>query len=198
MDWEAKASAKRASLANLIPPEWKIEASQIPPSSALRDFAVFICGFLDPQELMITNAPASKILVNVRSRQWTAVDVTLAFCHRAAVAHQLVIYRSYRDGIRIPSLTPHIRRTASPRSVSRARRNAQGRWTTIFSVLVRSSDLYTVYPSVSRTDSIFKDSTALAATSAGLATRRMQTPRAFWSRIYDAWEPSSLSRQMSP
>lgn len=90
MSWQTIASAKKASLLNLIPPGWRLDPSNIPPTARLRDFGDYICRFLNPQELAITNACSSVILACLRSGEWKAVDVTRAFCHRAAIAHQLV------------------------------------------------------------------------------------------------------------
>jgi amidase len=90
MSWQSIASAKNASLIDLIPPRWRINLSDVPPASRLRDFGDYICRFLNPQELEITNASSNAILAHIRSGEWGAADVTRAFCHRAAVAHQLV------------------------------------------------------------------------------------------------------------
>ena len=90
MSWQSIASAKRAALIEAIPFHWRIETSDIPSTSRLRDFGEYICRFLNPRELEITRAPSKTILVNLRSGEWGAADVTRAFCHRAAIAHQLV------------------------------------------------------------------------------------------------------------
>lgn len=93
MTWQSDAQGKRTSLIELIPPKWRIPSSDIPSVTRLRDFGEYICRFLDRRELEITNAPSSRILANIRSGEWTSVDVTRAFCHRASVAHQLVSSR---------------------------------------------------------------------------------------------------------
>ena len=90
MTWQSIVAAKRASLFSLIPPSWRLDASDIPSTSRLRDFGDYICRFLNPRELEITNACSTVILARIRSGEWGAVDVTEAFCHRAAIAHQLV------------------------------------------------------------------------------------------------------------
>lgn len=46
-------------------------------------------GHLSEQELEITEANVGKILKNIGSRAWTALEVTSAFCHRASIAQQL-------------------------------------------------------------------------------------------------------------
>lgn len=93
MSWQSKAQGKRASLIELIPPKWRIATSDIPSVARLRDFGEYVCRFLDRRELEITNAPSSRILTNIRSGEWTSVDITRAFCHRASIAHQLVSSR---------------------------------------------------------------------------------------------------------
>jgi len=46
--------------------------------------------FLSPRELLITEKNACYLLGKLRLGQWTAQEVVHAFCHRAALAHQLV------------------------------------------------------------------------------------------------------------
>ena len=90
MDWQSIAQAKKATLLSLIPVRWRLKPSNIPSVTALRDVSEYICRFLTPQELAITNSTSNKILANARSGEWSAVEITRAFCHRAAIAHQLV------------------------------------------------------------------------------------------------------------
>ena len=95
MEWETVAKAKKASLFNLIPQPWQLRPSEIPSIANLRHVTSYICRFLDPHELEITNSSSIKILENIRSLEWSALDVTRAFCHRAALAHQLVNSSSF-------------------------------------------------------------------------------------------------------
>lgn len=46
--------------------------------------------FLSTQEFEITESDAETIVKNTTGGVWSCVDVCKAFCHRAAVAHQLV------------------------------------------------------------------------------------------------------------
>lgn len=89
-NWESLASAKRASLLSLIPSKWRLDLKEVPSTSKLRDFTAYVPRFLDPRELQITNASSDAILANIRAAEWSAVEVTRAFCHCAAIAHQLV------------------------------------------------------------------------------------------------------------
>jgi len=88
-DWKKIAAEKRDSVLALIPEEWRIPA---PPSAEeQRDVTgKFIQQYLDPKEIEITETEATTIVEKTSSGQWTAVEVTKAFCHRAAIAHQLV------------------------------------------------------------------------------------------------------------
>lgn len=90
MGWETLAEAKQASLLELIPTQWRLNPSQVPPITSLRDVTDFVCRFLHPHEVEITNSSVNTILENIRSSEWSSLDVTRAFCHRAALAHQLV------------------------------------------------------------------------------------------------------------
>ncbi|OJJ45432.1 hypothetical protein ASPZODRAFT_134091, partial [Penicilliopsis zonata CBS 506.65] len=89
MDWKAAAEAKRLSVLNAIPKKWQIQA--IPPVSEQRDVTgSYIHQFLTAHEIEITETDAAGIVEQTISRKWSAVEVTEAFCHRAALAHQLV------------------------------------------------------------------------------------------------------------
>jgi len=88
-DWRQIASEKRDSVLALIPEEWRIPA---PPSAEeQRDVTgKYIQQYLDPKEIEITETEATAIVEKTSSGQWTTVEVTKAFCHRSAIAHQLV------------------------------------------------------------------------------------------------------------
>ncbi|PSK46489.1 hypothetical protein B9Z65_5457 [Elsinoe australis] len=88
--WEEIAASKRQQLADSIPQEWRIPASQMPPESQLNvlDWPS-TSGFFTPQELEITELTASQLLGQLRSGHKTSEEVTRAFCKRAAVAQQL-------------------------------------------------------------------------------------------------------------
>jgi amidase len=88
--WEITARAKKASIDQLIPKEWTLKLSVIPPVGTLRDVTDYMRRFLTPRELEITDGQASFILEKISQGQWSSLDVTRAFCHRAAIAHQFV------------------------------------------------------------------------------------------------------------
>ncbi|THY36221.1 amidase [Aureobasidium pullulans] len=88
-DWRQIATQKRDSVLALIPEEWRIPA---PPSvDGQRDVTgKFIQQYLNTQEIEITETDAVGIVEKTSNGTWTAVEVTKAFCHRSAIAHQLV------------------------------------------------------------------------------------------------------------
>ena len=86
--WEGIATAKRDSVNALIPAEWQI--SDPPAPEAKVDVTgQYVEKFLTKEEIAITETDAAGIARKTTSDEWKAVDVTKAFCHRAALVHQL-------------------------------------------------------------------------------------------------------------
>lgn len=86
-NWEQIAADKRARILSNIPAEWKIQSP--PTGDSFFDFPEK-SGILSPKELEITNASATDLVPKLAKGELTSVEVTLAFCKRAAIAHQLV------------------------------------------------------------------------------------------------------------
>lgn len=90
-DWQEIAKEKAAQVLSLIPEEWRISSKDIPSAEEQRDITGdFVRKYLTKKEVEITESDAVAIVEKTTSAQWTAVEVAKAFCHRAAVAHQLV------------------------------------------------------------------------------------------------------------
>lgn len=88
-DWKQKGKDKAESITNLIPKEWRLE--KIPSVEEQRDVTgPYIQQFLSKQEIAITETDAVGIVKQTTAGAWSAVEVAKAFCHRAAIAHQLV------------------------------------------------------------------------------------------------------------
>lgn len=85
------AKHARAHLDGKIPNDWRIEINSR-PSGCRNVFPVFgSAKILSTRELEITSAEdATYILKHIHEGSWSAEEVTIAFCKRAAVAHQLV------------------------------------------------------------------------------------------------------------
>jgi amidase len=86
--WAKVARERRQSIASKIPGEWVLQASQttIHPLASDATFGAI----LTKQEADITRLSAIDLVDAIRTRRYTSVSVTLAFCKRAAIAHQLV------------------------------------------------------------------------------------------------------------
>jgi amidase len=81
----------QAELRAKIPSAWVLQESILSakPRNVLPLFGT--CGVLNARELEITeSSDAVEIIEKLRSKEWSAVEVTTAFCKRAAVAQQLV------------------------------------------------------------------------------------------------------------
>ncbi|KAF8246482.1 amidase signature enzyme [Wilcoxina mikolae CBS 423.85] len=87
--WEEIGRQKRQERDSKIPDQWRlqnIDKSRTDVISVPRE-----CGLLTDRELDITENYDAKGIVDAIARQrWTAEEVTIAFCKRAAIAQQLV------------------------------------------------------------------------------------------------------------
>lgn len=93
--WKAKGKKKAGSVNSLIPLEWRIPGGA-PSIKDQRDVrGPYIHQFLSPKEIEITETDAVEIVNKTSAGTWTAVEVITAFCHRAALAHQLVYRPSF-------------------------------------------------------------------------------------------------------
>lgn len=82
------ATQKRQSIIDLIPAEWRI--SDPPSLEDQPDVTTYFQQFLTAQEDEITNLSADQLAHAVASGTYSAETVTRAFCHRAALAHQVL------------------------------------------------------------------------------------------------------------
>ncbi len=88
-DWQTLAREKRDSVNALIPKAWLL--SSIPSAAEQRDVTgKYIQQFLTEREVEITETDAVGIVKHTTTGAWKAKEVAEAFCHRAALAHQLV------------------------------------------------------------------------------------------------------------
>lgn len=104
--WQARADEKRSQCQNLIPESWilpsTVTESLAQPLEKSRNNLIELdvprrSGILTPKELDITEAyDVQRLLKALASGALTALEVTLAFCKRAAIAQQLVSQASRR------------------------------------------------------------------------------------------------------
>ena len=87
-DWQSLAQQKREAILSAIPKKWHLPKSTL-DNAPVNITGLYIHQFLTPFETEITESHAPAILSKTTTGQWTAVSVTEAFSHRAAIAHQL-------------------------------------------------------------------------------------------------------------
>ena len=86
--WQDLAKQKRDAILAAIPSEWRLD--KVPAIEEQVDVTEYVEQYLSEEEIQITQSSADAIAKNVAEGKWTAEVVTRAFCHRAALAHQLV------------------------------------------------------------------------------------------------------------
>ncbi|KAF9693861.1 hypothetical protein EKO04_008108 [Ascochyta lentis] len=85
-NWEQLAADKRSRIANAIPSEWLIR--DLPKDGNGFSFPKE-SGLLSAQEIKLTESSATDLVAQLAEGKLKSVDVTLAFCKRAALAQQL-------------------------------------------------------------------------------------------------------------
>ncbi|KAJ5604670.1 glutamyl-tRNA amidotransferase-like protein subunit A [Penicillium lagena] len=84
--WQQIGVARRAQISRKIPDAWKLPEYLLTKKNFLE--LPKICGILSKSELEITEKRAVDIVSLVQTGLLTSVEVTIAFCKRAAIAHQ--------------------------------------------------------------------------------------------------------------
>jgi amidase len=88
--WWDIAQEKRQAVNSLLPEKWKT-TKPIPPVAELPDVTDYAASFPSETEREITaQYTASELVGKLARREYTAVQVIEAFCHRATIAHELV------------------------------------------------------------------------------------------------------------
>lgn len=85
-DWKEVAAAKNQRINDSIPKEWRIDTSSL-PDNVMEIPAT--SGILSKTELDITNSSATDLVAKLAAGNLKAVNVTTAFCKRAAISHQV-------------------------------------------------------------------------------------------------------------
>ncbi|GAA5849648.1 hypothetical protein JCM8547_000520 [Rhodosporidiobolus lusitaniae] len=90
-NWREKAAAKGAARVGLIPPEWRLPAEVSGDDTMLSVMDVpRTCGIFSERELEITEEDdVGELARSIAEKRYSAVEVTVAYSKRAAVAHQL-------------------------------------------------------------------------------------------------------------
>ncbi|OKL63993.1 hypothetical protein UA08_00127 [Talaromyces atroroseus] len=88
-NYKILAAAKRAQQQDKIPETWRIPAESFQDATNVMDIPL-TCGILDQTEVKITSDyDATALLEQLKARVWSTEQVIVAFCKRAAIAHQL-------------------------------------------------------------------------------------------------------------
>jgi len=95
-DWQSIATSTQLSILDSIPPQWRLSPKD--KNLSVKDVRAIpkACGLLTPKQLEITETTATTLLEQLRSRALSSVEITEAFCARAAIAHQLVCLQAAR------------------------------------------------------------------------------------------------------
>ncbi|KAL8942631.1 MAG: hypothetical protein Q9216_001544 [Gyalolechia sp. 2 TL-2023] len=118
--WETVRDRKLEEQRSRIPQEWLIPADKLPSEKDLNVVHIpQTCGVLSPREIHITQTyNARNLAVSIRNKKYTAVEVTIAFCKRAAISNQLLstlteaLFASALS--RASFLDDHLARTGTP------------------------------------------------------------------------------------
>jgi amidase len=85
--WQDIAAKKQKEIFDAIPSAWLVDKHLLHGHNFM-DLPKKCPSIMSKEELFITEQRAVDILSRIHSRKWTSYQVTLAFCKRAALAHQ--------------------------------------------------------------------------------------------------------------
>ncbi|KAF7903925.1 hypothetical protein EAF00_001259 [Botryotinia globosa] len=114
--WQAIATRRQREIFSSIPSEWILPADLLKSKRPLD--LVKTCGLLNEREIKIVYSTAVDLLEKMRTREYTAVEVTTAFCKASAVAHQAtncLAWTMYPSALsHAAKLDAHMTQTGSP------------------------------------------------------------------------------------
>ncbi|KAJ9503789.1 hypothetical protein H2202_000928 [Exophiala xenobiotica] len=104
-EWKAIAERTQNALNAKIPQEWRLPRHLLETTEKDVTWVPASSGILSEKELAITLCDATEIIQKVHAGTWSAEEVCLAFCKRAAVAQQLVRILDHSSPREIDELT---------------------------------------------------------------------------------------------
>jgi hypothetical protein len=185
--WEERARAKREAILAAIPAEWRIDNPRVEDQVDVT--GKYIQQFLNVKEIEITETTAVGIVRRIAKGEWKSEEVVRAFCHRAALAHQLVSHGSYNNiGTTVCKERTNLCSSTVFMKCSSAQLSPMRKlWTNTMPNTGSQLVPCTVYQSVSKTSSMskmWKPPWAIQAGSAPLRARRglvkRRSSRARW------------------
>ncbi|KAF5872640.1 putative acetamidase protein [Botrytis fragariae] len=87
MSWQEIAKDKKDRINASIPLEWRLKS--LPSKDCVMGYTN-IADVMSIDEISITNSAATDLVAKMAKGELTSVEVTTAFCKRAALAHQLI------------------------------------------------------------------------------------------------------------
>ncbi|KAL8407790.1 hypothetical protein RB594_006570 [Gaeumannomyces avenae] len=88
--WQQAAAAKRHATNAKIPSEWRLSGKDVAIAKSRKAITgEYIEKFLDTKTLHITSQDAPYLIASMGNGTLTAVEVCMAYCKRAAIAHQM-------------------------------------------------------------------------------------------------------------
>lgn len=121
--WQKVAAAKKAEQDSRIPSEWKLSEEVLAAAEDARDLRSLSAagGIMTDRELEITGGKfdAIELSAEIVKGTYTAVEVTTAYCKRAAIGQQLLCCLTeirFRDAIaEAEKLDAEFKKTGKPR-----------------------------------------------------------------------------------
>lgn len=90
--YQAISARKKVQQLDSIPKTWRIPTETFQNATNVMDVPL-TCGLLNETESRITSDyDTTALLEKLKAGVWSAEQVTVAFCKRAAIAHQLVSF----------------------------------------------------------------------------------------------------------
>lgn len=88
---EEVALRAKAGIYDAIPKKWRLTPAQLELADDANVMDIpLTCGLLTAEQIAITEQTATELLSKLGLGELSSVEVTEAFCARAAIAHQLV------------------------------------------------------------------------------------------------------------
>lgn len=87
--WKQISTSAQQALLDSIPAKWRLPTRPDPSQTDVRSIPRD-CGLLTQRQLEITDQNASELVPQLLAGSLSSVEVTEAFCARAAIAHQCV------------------------------------------------------------------------------------------------------------
>lgn len=90
MDSKAIAANAQRAVLDSIPAKWRLSEAFAKDHSKSAIEKLRDCSILTARQIDLTEKSATELVADLATGQVTSVEVTEAFCTRAAIAHQLV------------------------------------------------------------------------------------------------------------